>query len=174
MSRIVPSRQCGNDRTGTLIALDGNIRLLRSINGTKVSAMQNLNDLFYFAQVVDHGGFAPAGRALGIPKSKLSRRIAALEAELGVQLLLRSTRNFSVTEIGQRYYAHCKAMLVEAEAAAEAIELSRSAPRGIVGIAPHLGSYDSGVGPPPGFVSNPDLAVGAPRDGLWPGVWIHR
>jgi len=37
--------------------------------------MRDLNDLYYFVQVVDHGGFAPAGRALGMPKSKLSRRI---------------------------------------------------------------------------------------------------
>ena len=80
--------------------------------------MQDLNDLYYFAQVVDHGGFAPAGRALGMPKSKLSRRIALLEERLGVRLIQRSTRRFSVTEIGQTYYAHCKAMLVEAEAAA--------------------------------------------------------
>ncbi|NUO72708.1 MAG: LysR family transcriptional regulator, partial [Frateuria sp.] len=36
--------------------------------------MKDLNDLFFYAQVVEHGGFAPAGRALGIPKSRLSRR----------------------------------------------------------------------------------------------------
>ena len=48
--------------------------------------MRDLNDLYYFAQVVDHGGFAPAGRALGMPKSKLSRRIALLEDRLGVRL----------------------------------------------------------------------------------------
>lgn len=94
--------------------------------------MQDLNDLYYFAQVVDHGGFAPAGRALGIPKSKLSRRVALLEQGLGVRLLQRSTRRFSVTEVGQTFYAHCKAMLVEAEAATEAVELSRSEPRGVV------------------------------------------
>lgn len=95
----------------------------------------DLNDLFYFAQVVDHGGFAPAGRALGVPKSKLSRRIALLEERLGVRLIQRSTRRFSVTEIGQDYYRHCKAMIVEAEAAQEAIELTRSEPRGIVRLA---------------------------------------
>lgn len=39
----------------------------------------DLNDLYFFASVVDHQGFAPAGRALGIPKSKLSRRVAQLE-----------------------------------------------------------------------------------------------
>lgn len=94
--------------------------------------MQDLNDLYYFAKVVEHGGFAPAGRALGEPKSKLSRRIALLEERLGVRLIQRSTRRFSVTEVGQTFLAHCRAMLVEAEAAAESIEMTRSSPRGIV------------------------------------------
>ena len=48
--------------------------------------MQDLNDLAYFAAVADHGGFAPASRALGVPKSKLSRRVALLEERLGVKL----------------------------------------------------------------------------------------
>ena len=60
----------------------------------------DLNELFYFAQVVNHGGFSPASRALGIPKSKLSRHVASLEVRLGVQLLLRSSRSFAVTEVG--------------------------------------------------------------------------
>ncbi|SCB18055.1 LysR family transcriptional regulator [Cupriavidus alkaliphilus] len=92
----------------------------------------DLNDLYYFALVVDHQGFAPAGRVLGIPKSKLSRRVALLEERLGVRLIQRSTRRFSVTELGQTYYAHCKAMLVEAEAAESAIEQSRAEPSGLV------------------------------------------
>jgi DNA-binding transcriptional LysR family regulator len=92
----------------------------------------DLNDLYYFVQVIDHGGFAPAGRALGEPKSKLSRRIALLEERLGVRLIQRSTRRFVVTQIGQNYYAHCKAMLVEASAAQAAAEQSRSEPSGIV------------------------------------------
>ncbi len=92
--------------------------------------MEDLNDLYYFAQVVEHGGFAPAGRALGEPKSKLSRRIAALEERLGVRLIQRSTRHFSVTEIGQDYHRHCLAMLVEAEGAAEVIERHRAEPQG--------------------------------------------
>jgi DNA-binding transcriptional LysR family regulator len=93
---------------------------------------RDLNDLYYFVQVVDHGGFAPAGRALGVPKSKLSRRIALLEDQLGVRLLQRSTRRFQVTEIGQEYYHHCVAMLVEADAAEEAVDRTRSAPQGLV------------------------------------------
>lgn len=94
--------------------------------------MDDLNDLYYFAQVVEHGGFAPAGRALNMPKSKLSRRIALLEERLGVRLLQRSPRHFSVTEIGQEYQRHCLAMLVEAQAAREAIERTRSEPQGLV------------------------------------------
>lgn len=108
--------------------------------------MQDLNDLFYFAQVVDHGGFAPAGRALGMPKSKLSRRIALLEQRLGVRLLHRSTRRFSVTEVGQAFYVHCKAMLIEAEAAAEAVELTRSEPRGVVRFACPVALLQARVG----------------------------
>lgn len=94
--------------------------------------MQDLNDLYYFVQIVDHGGFAPAGRALGVPKSKLSRRIAMLEERLGARLIQRSTRHFVVTDVGRDYYERCKAMLVEADAAQEVIETNRAAPRGVI------------------------------------------
>jgi DNA-binding transcriptional LysR family regulator len=94
--------------------------------------MQDLNDLYYFAAVVDHRGFANAGRALGIQKSKLSRRILLLEDRLGVRLLNRSSRRFSVTEIGREYYERCVAMLVEAEAAEHVVAELRAEPRGVV------------------------------------------
>ena len=57
--------------------------------------MQDLNDMLYFAEVVERGGFAAAGRSLGVPKSRLSRRVADLEARLGVRLLQRTTRKLS-------------------------------------------------------------------------------
>lgn len=94
--------------------------------------LPDLNELYYFAQVVEHGGFAPASRALGIPKSKLSRRVALLEERLGAQLLLRSTRSFAVTEVGKRYYEHCRAMLTEAEAAEESVAIAHAEPCGVV------------------------------------------
>ena len=97
--------------------------------------MQDLNDLYFFVQVVDHRGFAPAARALGLPKSRLSRRVAILEERLGVRLIQRSTRRFAVTEIGQEYYRHCLAMLVEAAAAEEAVARSRAEPQGIVRVS---------------------------------------
>lgn len=108
--------------------------------------MRDLNDLYYYVQVVDHGGFAPAGRALGMPKSRLSRRIAALEQRLGVRLIQRSTRRFAVTEIGETYYRHCKAMLVEAEAAEEAIALTQAEPRGSVRMSCPVALLESQVG----------------------------
>lgn len=94
--------------------------------------MQNLNDLYYFVRVVEHGGFSPAARALDVQKSMLSRRVVLLEERLGVRLLNRSSRRFSVTEIGREYYERCVAMLVEAEAAEQVIATARSEPRGIV------------------------------------------
>jgi DNA-binding transcriptional LysR family regulator len=63
-----------------------------------------------------------------------------------VRLIQRSTRRFAVTEIGQSYYAHCKAMLVEADAAQEAIELTRSEPRGIVRMTCPVALLDARVG----------------------------
>ncbi|ARU90726.1 LysR family transcriptional regulator [Pseudomonas sp. M30-35] len=109
--------------------------------------MENLNDLYYFVQVVEHGGFSQAGRALDMPKSKLSRRIASLEERLGVRLIQRSTRHFSVSEIGQEYYRHCVAMLVEAEGAAEVIERNRSEPQGIVRLSCPTALLNFWVGP---------------------------
>lgn len=107
---------------------------------------QDLNDLYYYVQVVDHGGFAQAGRALGMPKSKLSRRIAMLEERLGVRLIQRSTRSFTVTELGQAYYARCRAVLVEAEAAQAVIESTHQAPCGLVRLSCPLDLQHAHVG----------------------------
>lgn len=108
--------------------------------------MRDLNDLYYFVQVVDHRGFAPAARALGMQKSKLSRRVAQLEEQLGTRLIQRSSRQFSVTEVGQAYYQHCLAMLVEAEAAQAVIDNVTAEPRGVIRVAcaPGLLTYQMG------------------------------
>lgn len=96
------------------------------------AVLQDLNDLYFFAAVVEHGGFSAAGRALGVPKSRLSKRVAQLEERLGVRLLQRTTRRFVVTEVGERFYAHCRAVLEEARAAQEAVDELRAEPRGVV------------------------------------------
>ncbi|CUA81886.1 MULTISPECIES: LysR substrate-binding domain-containing protein [Gulbenkiania] len=97
--------------------------------------MSDLNDLYYFAKVVEYGGFMAAGRALGVPKSRLSRRVAELEERLGVRLLHRTTRKLALTDLGTQYYRHCQAMLAEAEAAQETIDRARAEPRGVVRVS---------------------------------------
>lgn len=95
----------------------------------------DLNDLYYFAMVVDHGGFAAAERALGIPKSRLSRRISQLESDLGVRLLQRSTRRFAVTDVGMSVHRHAQTMLAEAQAAREVVDRLSAEPRGMVRVS---------------------------------------
>src|ERR1700704_1261682 len=97
--------------------------------------MQPLDDFYYFAKVLEHGGYAKAARALNIPKSRLSRHVAALETTLNVRLLQRSTRRFVVTDMGQDVLRHAVAMLAEADAAVEVVEVARAEPRGIVKVA---------------------------------------
>ncbi len=94
--------------------------------------MHDLNDMLYFAEVAERGGFAAAGRALGVPKSRLSRRVAELEARLGVRLLHRTTRSLSLTEVGQAYLRHCLALREAAEAAQDTVEQVHREPRGTV------------------------------------------
>ena len=109
--------------------------------------MHDLNDLFYFARVVEHGGFAPAGRALGVPKSTLSRRVSLLEERLGSRLLQRSSRHFAVTEIGETFHRHCLAMIAEAEAALEAVENNQAEPRGTLQVTCPVSLLVSQVAP---------------------------
>lgn len=94
--------------------------------------MQPLEGFYYFTQVIDHGGFAKAARALGIPKSRLSRHVSSLEGRLGVRLVNRSTRRFVVTDVGQEVYQHATAMLAEADAALEVVEFARAKPCGTI------------------------------------------
>ena len=68
--------------------------------------MAVLDALRVFVEVVKAGSFTAASRRLGISKSMASKRVAALEDELGVNLLHRSTRSLHLTEAGQIYYEH--------------------------------------------------------------------
>jgi DNA-binding transcriptional LysR family regulator len=97
--------------------------------------MRDLNDIFYFAQVVDHGGFTAASKALGVAKSLLSFRVARLEKSLGVRLIQRTTRRASVTELGRAYYEQCRVMLDAATHAQEVIDEAQGTPRGRVHVA---------------------------------------
>jgi DNA-binding transcriptional LysR family regulator len=103
------------------------------------SAMKDLNDLHFFAAVVASGGFSAAARELGVPKSRLSRRVAELEDELGVRLLERSTRKFKVTDIGHSVYQHARAALSEAVAVDEVVTRLKAEPQGLVRVSCPLG-----------------------------------
>jgi DNA-binding transcriptional LysR family regulator len=100
---------------------------------------RNLNDLFYFAKVIEAGGFTAAGRLLGLPKSRLSRRIAELEERLNARLIQRTTRKLQLTALGERYLRHCQAMLLEAELADEAVASVSSEPRGPLRVSSPVG-----------------------------------
>jgi DNA-binding transcriptional LysR family regulator len=109
--------------------------------------MQDLNDMLYFTEVVEAGGFAAAARRLGLPKSKISRRVAELEGRLGVRLLQRTTRKLSLTDVGALYLRHCSAMRDAAQAAQEAVEHIQTEPRGTVRVACPLTLALSTIGP---------------------------
>lgn len=109
--------------------------------------MQDLNDLVYFAEVVDRGGFAAAGRALGVPKSRLSRRVAELETRLGVRLLQRTTRKLSMTAVGEQYHRHCVAMREDAQAAQDAVAQAQTEPRGTIRVACPVTLAQTTLGP---------------------------
>jgi DNA-binding transcriptional LysR family regulator len=109
--------------------------------------LQPLEGFYYFTQVIEYGGFARAARALSIPKSRVSRHVAALEARLNVRLVQRSTRRFAVTEVGQEVYRHARAMLAQADAALEAVEFARAAPRGLVKVSCPVALAQSALAP---------------------------
>jgi len=92
----------------------------------------DLNDVFYFVQVVEKKGISAAARALDLPKSTVSRHILALETVLGARLIQRTTRTFAVTEIGQEFYAHAVATLIEAETAENVVRQRMADPSGTI------------------------------------------
>lgn len=83
--------------------------------------MTSLEDMRCFVEVAACGGLNRAAARLGLSKSIVSRRIAATEADLGVQLLARSTRGVVLTEAGQEFRARCEAILEDVAAAREAV-----------------------------------------------------
>lgn len=94
--------------------------------------MLDLNDFYYFVQVVDRGGFTAAGRTLNVPKTTLSHRIQQLESALGVRLLNRTSRQFGMTDAGEEFYRHAVGMLQQAEQAEKVVRQRLSEPSGTV------------------------------------------
>ncbi len=88
------------------------------------------NDLLLYARVVEEGSFSRAGERLGLPKSTVSRRIAALEAQLGERLLLRTTRKLTVTDLGHSVLEHARQVAAEVEAASALAQHRQLEPSG--------------------------------------------
>jgi len=116
--------------------------------------MRDLNELYFFAKVAEHGGFSAAAQQLGIPKSRLSRHIVQLEERLGVRLLNRTTRRVTLTEMGRIYFQHCRDVLASADAADEAAERIRNQPSGLLKVTAPISIADRDLAPIlPGFLA---------------------
>jgi DNA-binding transcriptional LysR family regulator len=94
----------------------------------------DLNLVSAFVSVVEQQSFTGAAKALGLPKSSVSRRVTELEEQLGVQLLHRTTRKLALTEAGRSYYEQAEKALTELQAAAESATGMDTEARGIVRI----------------------------------------
>ncbi len=104
--------------------------------------MQSLDTIEAFVKVVQASSFSGAARELSIPKSTLSRKITRLEDRLGVQLLVRTTRKLSLTDIGAAYFERCRQIVQDLEEAEDMVRMSHAQPRGILRItAPVLHEY---------------------------------
>lgn len=92
--------------------------------------MAQLDDMALFVEVARTKNFRRAAKALGMPNSTLSRRITAMEADLGLRLLHRTTRKIELTEAGQFYFDRCERIVEQARLAHEAIGDFRTEPAG--------------------------------------------
>jgi DNA-binding transcriptional LysR family regulator len=101
--------------------------------------MDQLESMRAFATVAREGGFSAASRALGMPLPTVSRKVAELEASLGVRLLVRTTRNVSLTDPGKTYYAACKRILDDLRDADEEVGGEYRSPRGELTITASIG-----------------------------------
>jgi DNA-binding transcriptional LysR family regulator len=97
--------------------------------------IEDVNDLCLFGRVVEAGGFAAAERLTGIPKSRLSRRVAALERQLNVRLIQRTAQRFQVTEIGQGVYQHARRIADEAETVGATVGEALNEPSGLIRVS---------------------------------------
>ncbi len=99
----------------------------------------DLNDIAVFARVVEAGSFTAAARLLGMPKTTVSRRVAALEREIGVRLLQRTTRSLNMTDAGRLYYEQSSRALRTIEDANRQLAEASVEPSGTIRISAPVG-----------------------------------
>ncbi len=97
--------------------------------------MVDLNHVALFVKVVETGSFSTAARALGVPKSTISRQIARLEADLGARLLHRTTRRLELTALGRRYYDEVRDGLERLASATDHVSATQAVPSGTIRVA---------------------------------------
>ena len=88
-----------------------------------------------FERVVRFNSFSRAAEDLGVSRSHISRQISALENRLDAQLLLRTTRKVTTTEVGQAFYLQCQELLRNLEEAEQAVQDLQARPRGILRVS---------------------------------------
>lgn len=110
---------------------DPNLRDRRSKNG---SEMRGLDDIYLFKQVVDFGGVSAASRALRIPKSTVTRRIALLESRLGSPLFHRSAQGLTLTNFGQECLLRAARLVDDADNIFKFVDRRREEPSGFLHI----------------------------------------
>jgi DNA-binding transcriptional LysR family regulator len=91
------------------------------------SILEKTTGLVAFVRTVDAGSFSAASRLIGSSQSAVSKSVARLERRLGVRLIQRSTRTFSITAEGQAYYERAAPLLRGIEAAEEAVQVATEA-----------------------------------------------
>jgi DNA-binding transcriptional LysR family regulator len=101
--------------------------------------MDRFESMTAFVAVAKAGGFSAAARAMGVPLATVSRRVAELESQLGVQFLKRSTRQVVLTETGQVFFATCQRVLDELKDAEERLQGEYRAPQGDLTVTAPMG-----------------------------------
>ena len=141
----------------------------------------NLNDLRLFVEIVEHRGILRAGRALGLPKSTVSRRLAGLEEQLKARLVLRTGDSFALTAAGQETYALARRMVEAARQAEERLTVAAREVAGqvVISVSPMLAGAAARAAADlaaahPGLALHlevSDRPADAPGDG--PDLWLR-
>jgi DNA-binding transcriptional LysR family regulator len=95
----------------------------------------DLDALLIFGKVVENRSLSKAATLLGMPKSTVSRKLTKLEADLGIKLLRKNTHQLTVTDLGEKVYAHAVNILTEANGVRALVEGSRQEPQGELRVA---------------------------------------
>lgn len=109
--------------------------------------MNETQDMSFFHLLASQGSLVATARALGLTPPAVSKRLAALEARLGVQLVNRTTRSMSLTPEGELYFSHAARILTQIQEAEQLVRSSRATPKGLIRVNASLGFGRRHIGP---------------------------